>query len=240
MAHAMTKTRSPLFIALAATALTLLLAAALVAWRLVAPADPATRAAVMHGAPWQIETPAPGQTRVMGLALPGSTLAQARLRWGNDLKVALMAKPEGPVTLEAYLERFETGGVGGRLLLRFDTTNLAAPVAHWRETVFGVPQESGTRQHVLAEPAIQELGSAALLGVNYIPEAQLSAELLQARFGEPAQRLAEGERLEHWLYPAKGLAVVLDAKGRELLQYVAPADFEARLAAPLRALRPQR
>lgn len=233
----MSTTRSPLFIALAATALTLLLAAALVAWRMVAPPDPATRAAVMHGAPWQIETPAPGQTRVMGLALPGSTLAQARLRWGTDLKVALMAKPEGPVALEAYLERFETGGVGGRLLLRFDTSNLAAPVAHWRETVFGVPQESGTRQHALAEPAIQDLGSAGLQGVNFIPEAQLSAEVLLARFGPPAERLAEGERLQHWLYPPQGLAVLLDAKGREVLQYVAPADFEARLAAPLRANR---
>lgn len=228
-------TRSPLFIALAATAVTLVLAAALVAWRLLAPPDPATRAAVLHGAPWQIETPAPGQTRVMDLALPGSTLAQARLRWGTDLKVALMAQPDGPVTLEAYLERFETGGVTGRLLLSFDTTNLAAPVARWRETAFGTPQESGARQHVLAEQAIQELGTAALRGVNYIPEAQLSAELLQARFGTPAERRAEGERLQHWLYPALGLAVVLDAKGREVLQYVAPADFEKRLALPLRA-----
>lgn len=234
----MPASRSPLFIALAATALTLLLAAALMAWRMLAPPDPATRAGGQQGAPWQIENPSPGQTRVMGLTLPGSTLAQARLRWGNDLKVALMAKPEGPVTLEAYLERFETGGVSGRLLLRFDTTNLAAPVAHWREAVFGVPQESGARQHVLAEPAVQELGSAALVGVNYIPEAQLSAEVLLARFGSPAERLAEGERLQHWLYPPQGLAVLLDAKGREVLQYVAPGDFEARLAAPLRASRP--
>ncbi len=230
----MPSTRSPLAIALAATALTLLLAAALVAWRWFAPPDPATRAAVMHGAPWQIETPLPGQSRVMGLALPGSTLAQLRLRWGQDLKVALMANPQGPVTLEAYLERFETGGVSGRLLLGFDTAALAAAVARWRDAVAGLPQESGARQHGLSEAAIQELGSAALVGVNYIPEAQLSAELLQARFGPPTERRAEGERLQHWLYPALGLAVVLDAKGRELLQYVAPADFEARLALPLR------
>ena len=234
----MPASRSPLFIALAATSLTLLLAATLMAWRMLTPPDPATRAGVPQGAPWQIETPNPGQTRVMGLALPGSTLAQVRLRWGSDLKVALMARPEGPVTLEAYLERFETGGVNGRLLLSFDTTNLAALVTHWREKVFGVPQESGARQHVLAEPAVQELGSAALVGVNYIPEAQLSAEVLLARFGPPAERLAEGERLQHWLYPSQGLAVLLDAKGREVLQYVAPADFEERLASPLRASRP--
>lgn len=236
----MSASRSPLAIALAATALCLLLAAALVAWRMVSPPDPAARASAQLGAPWQIEHPAPGQTRVMGLNLPGSTLAQARLRWGEDLKVALMAQPAGPVALEAYLERFETGGVSGRLLLSFDTTSQAAAVARWREALPGMPQESGARQHTLTEPAIQELGSAALVGVDYIPAAQLDAETLQARFGQPAGRLAEGERLQHWLYPAQGLAVLLDAKGREVLQYVAPADFEARLAAPLRGVKPPR
>ena len=40
------------------------------------------------------------------------------------------------------------------------------------------------------------------------------------------------EALEHFLYPDKGLDLVLDSKGKEVLQYVAPADF-ARLRAPL-------
>jgi hypothetical protein len=35
------------------------------------------------------------------------------------------------------------------------------------------------------------------------------------------------------MYPAQGLAVVLDSQGREVLQYVAPADFDRRLRAPL-------
>jgi len=240
----MSKTRSPIFIALAATALTLLLAAALVAWRMVTPADPAIRTGMQQGAPWQIEKLEAGQIRVMGLALRGSTLAELRQRWGGDLKVALMgtreAQHEGPVALEAYVERFETGGVNGRLLLRFDTEALAPRVAHWRETLPGIPQESGTRQHTLTEAAIADLGTSALVGVSYIPDAQLSAEVLQARFGEPAERLAEGDRLQHWLYPALGLAVVLDAKGREVLQYVAPAEFEARLAKPLRGLSSKR
>ncbi|MBL8315017.1 MAG: hypothetical protein JNK55_14825 [Rubrivivax sp.] len=234
----MPKTRSPLFIALAATAGVLLLAAALVAWRLLFPSDKAARLTAMHGAPWQIETPAPGLTRVMGLSLPGSTLAQLRLRWGGDLKVALVSQDDGRLALEGYVERFETGGVNGRLLLSFDTSAQAAAAAQWRDAVPGVPQPSGARQHALGEPAIQELGAAALLGVSYIPQARLDAATVQARFGPPAARLAEGERLQHWLYPTLGLAVLMDSQGRNVLQYVAPADFEARLAAPLKALRP--
>jgi hypothetical protein len=52
------------------------------------------------------------------------------------------------------------------------------------------------------------------------------------RFGAPAERIRQGETLEHFLYPARGLDIVLDSKGKEVLQYVAPADF-ARLRAPL-------
>jgi hypothetical protein len=75
---------------------------------------------------------------------------------------------------------------------------------------------------------------APLAGIGFIPSAQLDAAMLQARFGEPAERIAGGERRQHWLYPAIGMAVALDRDGRDLLQYVAPADFERRLAAPLR------
>ena len=46
-------------------------------------------------------------------------------------------------------------------------------------------------------------------------------------------RMHDGAQVEHWLYPERGLAIALDAKGRELLQYVAPAEFERRLRAPL-------
>ena len=56
--------------------------------------------------------------------------------------------------------------------------------------------------------------------------------IILQRFGTPAERIRQGETLEHFLYPDKGLDLVLDSKGKEVLQYVAPADF-ARLRAPL-------
>jgi hypothetical protein len=42
----------------------------------------------------------------------------------------------------------------------------------------------------------------------------------------------------HLLYPPLGLDVVVDGDGKELLQYVAPRDFE-RLRAPLLATMPE-
>jgi hypothetical protein len=226
--------KSPFLIALAAGGASLLIAFAPVLWQMFGPQDRAPAAATpVEGAPWQVQLPMPGRSRVFGLDLPGSTLGEARQRWGEDLKLALMAGRDGSLALEGYLERFETGGVGGRLLLAFEP---GAPAARWRETLPGVPIESGGRRHALGEAAIADLAARPLVGLSFIPAAQLDAQVLTARFGAPAERLAGGDRLEHWLYPALGLAVVLDAEGRELLQYVAPADFEVRLAAPLRAV----
>ncbi len=227
--------KAPFLIALAAGILSLLIAFAPALWRMLGPAQPVSAAPPPQGAPWQIERPAPGQTRVFGLDLPGTTLAQTRQRWGEELKFALMAGRDGTVALEAYLEKFEAGGVGGRLLLAYDAPPEA--LARWREALPGTPIESGGRQHALTEAALAELAASPLAGLSFIPAAQLDAAILESRFGTPAERIAGGERLEHWLYPANGLAVVLDAKGRDVLQYVAPADFERRLAAPLRAPR---
>lgn len=222
--------KGPFLIALAAGLLSLLLAFVPVLWHMVAP-GPAP-APALHGAPWQVDTPAPGRSRVFGLALPGSTLGSARQRWGEDLKVAVIAGPDGSLALEAYLEQFSAGGVAGRLVLAFgaDAANLAA----WRNAVPGTPTGSGDRWHVLGGASAAVADAAPLVGLSFIPAAQLDGDTLIARLGVPAERLPGGERLTHWLYPALGLAVALDAQGKEVLQYVAPAEFERRLAAPLR------
>ncbi len=229
--------KSPFLIAVTAAAAGLLLAGLLVFWKMLVPTDATVSPATLHGAPWQVDLPAMGRSQVMGLKLPGTTLADVSGRWGSDLKLALMAGSDGRLSLEGYLESWEAGGVSGRLLLNFDVQAQDAELQRWRDALPGVPMVSGGRQHALTADATAALTRTALVGVSFIPLAQLDAQVLTARFGTPAERVATGGRLEHWLYPAQGLAVVLDAEGREVLQYVAPADFERMLAAPLRVHR---
>ncbi len=218
---------SPLRIALAAGGVSILVAFAPVLWHMAVPRP----APAPQGTPWQIDRHAPARSQVFGLDLPGSTLAVARARWGEDLVVALIDDRTGPLSLEAYLERFDAGGVTGRLVLSFDADPGAA--ARWRDRLSPAPTSSGASRHGLDGAALAEGAGAPLVGVSFVPAAQLDAATVRARFGEPAQRLDEGDRRQHWLYPALGLAVMLDDDGRDLLQYVAPADFERRLAAPL-------
>lgn len=220
----------PWFLALAIAVCGLLLAMLPTFWHLFtgAPAP-----APAPGAPWQVALPAPGRSEVFALRLPGSTLGEARARWGDDITAAVLVDRDGGLALEAYLERFDAGPVRGRLLLTWDADGKA--LARWRDGLPAEPTPSGGRRHALNAEAWAELGASGLVGLSFLPAAQLDAEVLTSRFGEPAERLPEGEHRQHWLYPTLGLAVVLDDKGQELLQYVAPQEFEPRLAAPLRA-----
>lgn len=227
----------PFLIALAAGVISLLIAFVPVLQRMWSgPPPPGAGTAAATGAPWQVDLPAPGQSAVFGLKLPGTTLTETRQRFGDDLRLALMAGRDGRLALEGYVERFESGGVGGKLLMAFDGSGQAGALARWRDTLPGTPIESGGRQHLLSAAAIDELKGSALIGLSFIPAAKLDAATLTARFGMPAERIA-GEQVEHWLYPAQGLAVALATKGRDVLQYVAPAEFEARLVAPLHSPR---
>ena len=222
--------KSPFLIALALGLAGVLAAAVPVLWRMLDP--PPVVPAATHGAPWQVQTPADGASRVFDLSLPGSTLAQARQRWGEDLQAAVIADADGRLSLEAYVSRFDAGGVAGRLVLAFDAA--PADLARWREGAPREPTGTGAWRHGLAGARAEAASAAPLAGVTLLPSARLDEAMLSSRFGLPAERLPDGERLEHWLYPALGLAVALDRDGPDVLQYVAPAQFQARLAAPLR------
>ena len=70
--------------------------------------------------------------------------------------------------------------------------------------------------------------------ISVIPTVNLDEATVIQRFGQPGERLAVSEKRVHLLYPDKGLDVVVDGEGKELLQYVAPRNF-ALLREPLNA-----
>ena len=93
--------------------------------------------------------------------------------------------------------------------------------------------QSGARRLDLAAGDRQAAMAWPITAITFIPSVNLDPEAVLARFGEPVSRVTSGDT-EHLLYPARGLDVLVDPKGRELLQYVAPAEF-SRLSGPLDA-----
>jgi hypothetical protein len=222
----------PAWIALLAALVVLLAAFVPTLWHTLNAPPVAQPSSVPQGVPWAIDRLPGGGTRVFGLSLPGSTLDDARAAWGDELQLALMASRGQPAVLEAYVENYRSGPITGRLILSAEAPHKA--LMRWRDhAAKEEPVSADTRRIALRADDRTEALRSPIVGIGFIPAAQLDGETLRQRFGEPAQRIGDGAQVEHWLYPERGLAIALDAKGRELLQYVAPAEFERRLRAPL-------
>lgn len=189
---------------------------------------------ITHGMPWQIEHPGPGQSRVFGLTLGGanaSTLADARRLSAEAPRLALLTPPDAPAALEAYFESVSFGALTGKLVLSIaaapaDLESMRANAGRANHLGSGMPT------YTLHDADRQRAERLPLAAIAFIPAAGLDEAVILQRFGAPAERIGQGETLEHFLYPAQGLDIVLDRKGKEVLQYVAPTDF-ARLRAPL-------
>ena len=185
------------------------------------------------GLPWQIETLPGGESKVFDLTLGHSTLADARKRFGDDMPLAVVAEPNESGNVEGYYENVTAGFVAGRLIVTavlppavIDAMRERSPKTEY--------MQSTTRKARLADSDFAAALAAPIRALSFIPAAQLDEDIVIQRFGQPTERIRVNEHVEHLLYPARGLDLVLDSKGKELLQYVAPARFEA-LRAPLKA-----
>jgi hypothetical protein len=201
---------------------------------LAAPA-PERTAPAANGLPWQIEVQPDGTSRVFGLTLGRSTLNDARGRFGPEPQVAIVTAPGEAGSLEAYFESVSLGFFTGKMVLTLEVAQDA--VEQMRARAVKIEHmESTTRKARLAAADREFADRAPIRAITFVPSAHLEEATILERFGPPAERLRDGEQVEHFLYPARGLDVILDRKGKEVLQYVAPNDF-VRLREPLTARR---
>ena len=212
-----------------------LLTATLLVFTLLRPdeksAAPPQAAAPIENLPWQIETLADGGSKVFGLVLAQSTLGEARQRFGNDMEVAVIASPGEPGALEAYYIHFIAGVLHGKVILVAMLDQ--AGVEQMRKRALKVEfMDSTTRKFTLHPDDLTLAYQAPIGSITFMPDAHFDADTAIKRFGAPEVRIRSSEHVEHFLYPQKGLDLLLDAQGKEVLQYVAPRQF-ARLRDPL-------
>jgi len=181
--------------------------------------------------PWQIETDGQGGSAVFGLKPGASTLAEVRRQLGAEPDVAIIAEPNEAGALEAYYSQVPLGFVLAKVVVTLDAS--PEQLAAMRQRALqSKNMESATRKITLHP---DDLAAAELLpvrAISVIPTVNLDEATVVQRFGPPGERLVLAEQRVHLLYPQKGLDVLVDGEGKELLQYVAPRDF-ARLREPL-------
>lgn len=184
--------------------------------------------------PWQITLTPDGGSKVLGVELGRTTLGEAELAFSEPAEVSLFVHESGERVVEAYFDSVDISGIRAKIVvvMALDKVQIEAM---YERGIRVANMGGGRRKVTLADEDMQLLKTLPVGSMTYIPRASLTAELVQQRFGEPAERIAEPEsKTEHWLYPQKGLDVALNPEEDEVLQYVRPEHFE-RISAPLKA-----
>jgi hypothetical protein len=186
----------------------------------------------VEGLPWQVEALPDGNSRVFGLTIGASTLADARKRFGGDLELAIVAAPGETGAVEAYFPDVTMGAVTGKLIVTVDIAT--APLNQMRQRAKkGEYMQSNTKKWTLDQNDLPTVEAAPIRALAFIPSINLDEQIVLQRFGQPTERIRSSDHTEHFLYPERGLDLILDTDGKELLQYVAPRRF-AEVHDPLR------
>jgi hypothetical protein len=182
--------------------------------------------------PWQVESDGEGSSRVFGIHLGYTPLSEVQMRLRHQPVVTLFATAEEPKAIEAYFEHMAMGGLRAKLVATLqipDEVLLPIYLKGTRIAKLG----SGNYKVTLADDDLAQVMDYPVISITYLPTHQIEHEMAERRFGPPSHRVVEqNDKLEHWLYPEKGLALTLSQNEKELLQYVPPRDFY-RLARPL-------
>lgn len=182
--------------------------------------------------PWQITLDGQGGSSVFGLQPGTSTLADVRRRLGDTIEVAIIAQPDEEGALEGYYSQVPLGFVLAKVIVTVDVPK--ETILAMRERALKAQHmESTTRKITLHPDDLAQAEQMRVKAISVIPTVNLDEATVVQRFGQPGERLVVSEKLTHLLYPQQGLDVLVDADGKELLQYVAPRDFAA-LVEPLR------
>ncbi|TNF34729.1 MAG: hypothetical protein EP315_06820 [Gammaproteobacteria bacterium] len=176
------------------------------------------------GLPWQIETTADGSSRIFQIHLGNTTLHQAEVLFNETAEITLFAPRDQQAVIEAYFNDISIAGLKAKLVVTLDLSqDTINDIFNRGERISTMG--SGTRKVTLSDTDANMVRNTAITTLTYIPAVNLDAELIQKRFGKPNSIIKENDA-EHWLYPEKGLDVILNQNAKEVLQYTLPKDFD--------------
>lgn len=190
--------------------------------------------------PWLVEQDGQGRTRVFGLTLGETTLGEVRALFKEEGEINLFAhlddnRQATHYVVEAYFEQIYLNRIRGDFVMGVLADDRT--LAPMYERGLRISQLGSGAKKVKLDPAdIEILAARPIAAITYLPWKSLDAEIVDKRFGPPAEKRVEQQTgVTHWLYPDKGMDLAMDKNGGVVIQYVNRDDY-ARLIAPLDAM----
>lgn len=187
------------------------------------------------GFPWQVENMANGNLRVFNLTLGQTTIGEAEQLFKEKAAINLFAPKQSSAVIEAYFDQVKVSGLKSKMVMSLDISSDIIQDIYNRGARIST-LDSGTRKVTLLDEDIMLVRNSVIVGITYLPSIHLDAQLIENRFGQPAEKLQDTKSdAIHWLYPAKGVDIALSESEKEVIQYVKPEDFD-KLVKPLKSL----
>jgi hypothetical protein len=179
--------------------------------------------------PWDVSRDAAGQTRVFGLGIGESTLADVRSLLAEEGKLNLFVNPDGSHSVEVYFDDIILSNLRADWIVTLDLPESALAAMYERGLRIS-KTGSGSRKVKLDPVDVERLADKPIRTLTYLPWKSLEPRDIAGRFGEPAEQRTEASGVVHWLYPERGMDIARDADGGVVIQYLNPADFARALA----------
>lgn len=187
------------------------------------------------GFPWEISLMPDGSTSVFQINLGKTRLGEVEKLFNETAELTLFksTKHQSHAVIEAYFDKIQIGGLKAKIVLGF-ALNQQQVMAIYDRGVRISTLGSGTRRVTLSSEDSRGMRSAIINSITYMPSINLQPIFIQNRFGKPESTVMEKTTgSTHWLYPQKGVDVVLNEEAKDILQYVLPKDFSL-LSDPLK------
>lgn len=182
--------------------------------------------------PWNVSVDSDGFSKVFGITIGRSTVREAVQVIREPAEVSMFVGNDGKKAVEVYFDRVAIGEFYAKMVLGVALDEVT--LQEMFERGLRISNLGGSGRKVQLHPDdLARVNEAQIASLTYIPAVNLDGAVIRKRFGEPARLLKERESgLVHWLYPAIGLDLAVNEKGKEVLLYVRPTDF-SQVTAPL-------
>lgn len=175
--------------------------------------------------PWEIHFLADGKMEVLGITLGKTRLGQVREFLDREFELGLYVKEEKRATLEAYFSSIRLAGLSAKMILELDIHN--QPWQRWVASAAKAKSIPGHEiKYSLSSEDFRDALDLAVRKIVYIPTSNLDEEVINKRFGIPYQTIKVSDTVRYFMYPHKGLAIRIDDKGKEMLRYIHPDNFD--------------
>lgn len=183
--------------------------------------------------PWNITLHEDGTLESLGIRLDHSTLQDLIDRHGLPDSIALFADAREASSVEAYFRNAKFGPISISLVvtMRLSQEELDAMLDR---SGGQLGTKTGASKFLLDEADQRALLEKTVGYLTAMPAyTSLEADYFRERLGDPAASLRVSETAQNWIYPDKGLTLLIDEEGKEVFQYRNPGEFQSDQPTPV-------